>query len=114
MTTMLPPLSRFGVRQHPGVNVVGRVAEVALARRTRNAWTSDACETAAPRVARDRPVANQGSMVGGRPCAKLPKVSELATSTITALMRLGALAGRSWEETLQEILLVTSGTLAVE
>jgi signal transduction histidine kinase len=41
-------------------------------------------------------------------------MGELATSTIAALMRLGALGGQGWEETLQEILLVTSGILTVE
>src|SRR5262245_41616646 len=41
-------------------------------------------------------------------------MGELATSTIAALMRLGSLAGHGWEQTLQDILLVTSGVLSVE
>jgi signal transduction histidine kinase len=56
----------------------------------------------------------KGRSTANVPAGEFPAVADLATSTITALMRLGALAGQGWEETLQEILLVTSGTLAVE
>jgi signal transduction histidine kinase len=65
-------------------------------------------------VARGRPVANQGPIDGDADARDFSDVGDVATSTIAALMRLGALAGQGWEETLQEILLVTSGTLAVE
>jgi signal transduction histidine kinase len=45
--------------------------------------------------------------------ATLSRVGELSTPTIAALLRLGSLAGHDWEETLQEILLVTSDVLNV-
>ena len=40
-------------------------------------------------------------------------MGDLATSTIAALMRLASLASHDWEETLQDMLLVTSGVLSV-
>ncbi len=42
------------------------------------------------------------------------QVSDLATPTIAALLRLGSIAQHGWDETLQEILLVTSDVLKVE
>jgi signal transduction histidine kinase len=42
-------------------------------------------------------------------------MGELPTSTIASLLRLGTLAGQGrWEETLQDILLVTAGAIGVE
>src|SRR5262249_6449773 len=61
----------------------------------------------------DRSSANQRQIDVRRDCARLLPMGELATSTIAALMRLGSLAGNDWDETLQDVLLVTSGVLAV-